>query len=329
VAAGNLGDETVPAPILKTSLHRPGPAMQTQASEKSKPNRRTFLRTAGLGLSVFGLASQAALAAGQPPASFARPSRLKLGLVTYNLAKDWDIPTILRNCAEAKFEGVELRTTHAHGVEVTLSKGQREEVKRKFRESGVALMGLGSAFDYHTPDQAKLRKDIEATKEYIVLAHDVGAPGVKVRPNGLPKEVPREKTLEQIGLALRELGEFGEGHGVQIRLEVHGPETSLLPNIKTIMDTARHRNVGVCWNSNQSDLQGRGFDHNFDLVKDRIFTVHMRDLYLDEYPFRTLLARLNETSFSGFCLAEVPESKDPVRVMNYFRGLFLAYQNLL
>src|SRR5437764_10508879 len=133
-------------------------------------------------------------------------------------------------------------------------------------------MGLVSALDNQTPDQTRRRKDIEATKEYIVLAHDVGAPGVKVRPNGLPREVPKEKTLEQIGRSLRELGEFGDGYGVQIRLEVHGPETSLLPNIKTIMDAAGHRNVGVCWNSNQTDLEGEGVVHNFNLVTDKIIT---------------------------------------------------------
>ena len=210
-----------------------------------------------------------------------------------------------------------------------MSPSQRQDVAKRFRDSKVELMGLGSAFDYHTPDQAKLRKDIDATKEYIVLAHDVGARGVKVRPNALPKEVPKDKTLEQIGKSLRELGEFGDGHGVQIRLEVHGPETSLLPNIKTIIDAANHRNAGVCWNSNQTDLAGEGFAHNFNLVKDKIFSVHMRDLYLEEYPFRKLLTRLNEIGFGGFCLAEIPESNDPVRVMKYFRGLFLAYQNLL
>lgn len=157
----------------------------------------------------------------------------------------------------------------------------------------------------------------------------MGASGVKVRPNGLPKEVPVEKTLEQIGKALRDLGQFAEGHGQQIRLEVHGAGTSLLPHIKTIIDLAGHKNVGVCWNSNQSDLDGQGFDHNFNLVKDKIFSVHMRDLYLEEYPFRKLLTRLNEIGFSGFCLAEIPNSKDPVRVMKYFGGLFLAYQDLL
>jgi sugar phosphate isomerase/epimerase len=256
-------------------------------------------------------------------------AKMKLGSVTYNLAKDWDVPTLIKNFETAGFQGVELRTTHAHGVEVSLSKNERAEVKKRFADSKVEIMGLGSAFDYHTPDPAKLRKDIEATKEYIVLARDVGAKGVKVRPNGLPKEVAVEKTLEQIGRSLRELAEFGADHGQQIRLEVHGAGTSLLPNIKRIIDVADHKNAGVCWNSNQTDLDGAGFDHNFDLVKDKIFVVHMRDLYLAEYPFRRLLTRLNDIGFDGYCLAEIPPSTDPVRVMHYYRALWLAYQNLL
>jgi sugar phosphate isomerase/epimerase len=125
------------------------------------------------------------------------------------------------------------------------------------------------------------------------------------------------------------LGQFGAGQGVQIRLEVHGKETSQLPAIKTIMDVANHPNVGVCWNSNPTDLDGQGFDHNLSLVKNRIFTVHMRDLYLEDYPFRKLLAALNQSGFTGYCLAEIPESADPVRVLKYFRSLWLAYQNLL
>ena len=296
-----------------------------------KTSRRNFLKKSALGASVVGLLP--AWSAEKPAAAGAsfltgRP-KMKLGTVTYNLAQDWDIETIIRNCEAAKFEGVELRTTHAHKVEVNLSKEQREQVRKRFADSSVELMGLGSAFDYHTSDQAKLKKDIADTKEYIVLAHDVGATGVKVRPNGLPKEVPKEKTLEQIGRALRDVGEFGDSHGVAIRLEVHGAETSLLPNIKTIMDAADHKNVGVCWNSNATDLDGDGFDHNFNLVKDKIFTVHLRDLFLEDYPFRKLFARLNEINFTGFCLAEIPPSNDPVRVMKYFRAIWLAYQGLL
>lgn len=303
-------------------------------------NRRQFLKDASLGVASLSLAA-AAVGAGEPKqpqkkkaaaapgVSFAKKSRMKLGTVTYNLAMDWDVPTIIKNCTEAKFEGVELRTTHQHGVEVTLSKDQRAEVKQRFADSPVALVSLGSAFDYHTPDQAKLKKDIAATKEYLVLAHDVGAAGIKVRPNGLPKEVPVEKTLEQIGRSLRELGEFAAGHGQKLFLEVHGGGTSLLPHIKKIMDVADHPSAGVCWNSNATDLAGDGFDHNFNLVKQKIFTVHMRDLYLEDYPFRKLLTALNDSGYTGFCFAEIPSSTDPVRVMHYYRSLWLAYQGLL
>lgn len=295
-----------------------------------QPTRREFLALAGL--AGFSLAHSKLNAAVAPKGSVSfltGQSKMKLGTVTYNLAKDWDIATVIKNCEEAKFEGVELRTTHAHKVEVNLSKTERAEVKKRFADSKVALMGLGSAFDYHTTDQAKLRKDIEATKEYIVLAQDVGASGVKVRPNGLPKEVTVQKTLEQIGRSLRELGEFAAQHGQQIRVEVHGAGTSSLAHIKTMMDVAAHKSVGVCWNSNATDLDGEGFDRNFDMVKDKIFTVHMRDLFLEDYPFRRLFTRLNESGFKGYCLAEVADSKDPVRVMKYYRATWLAYQNLL
>jgi len=304
-----------------------------------KTNRRHFLKTAGLTLGTLGLIEQSSNAAEKKKAApkeakasypiLSKQSKFHLGTVTYNLAENWDIATIIKNCTEAKFEGVELRTGHKHGVEVDLSKDKRAEVKKQFADSPVKLWSLGSAFDFHTPDQAKLRKDIDATKEYIVLAQDVGATGVKVRPNGLPKEVSVEKTLEQIGKSLAELGDFAKDRGLVIRLEVHGTGTSHVPHIKTILDVANHKSVGACWNSNQSDLDGEGFDHNFDLLKDKIFSVHMRDIYLEDYPFRRLLTRLGESGFTGFTFAEIPPSTDPVRVMKYFRSLWLSYQNLL
>src|SRR5207247_641738 len=131
-----------------------------------KTDRRSFMKTAGLTLGAAGLLPALAADTQKQPTFILRLPKMKLGIVTYNIAKDWDVPTILKNCAETKFQGVELRTSHAHGVEVRLNKDQRAEVKQRFRDSPVELMGLGSAFDFHTPDQAKLRADIAATKEY-------------------------------------------------------------------------------------------------------------------------------------------------------------------
>ncbi len=87
-----------------------------------------------------------------------------------------------------------------------------------------------------------------------------------------------QKTLEQIGKALNEVAAFGEGYGVQIRLEIHGKGTQELPNTKTIMDVADHPNATVCWNCNPTDLDGQGLESNFNLVKDRLGTIHIHDL---------------------------------------------------
>ena len=135
----------------------------------------------------------------------------KLGLVTYNLAKDWDIPTLIKNCVQTGLEAVELRTTHTHGVEPSLSRQQRLEVKQRFADTGVQLLSLGSTCEYHSPDAGVVKKNIEETKRFIELAHDIGALGVKVRPNGIPREVPEEKTLEQIGKSLQACGQKASG----------------------------------------------------------------------------------------------------------------------
>ena len=247
---------------------------------------------------------------------------MKLGLVTYNMAKDWDVPTIIKRCVETGFAGVELRTTHAHGVEVELSASERATVKQQFADSPIEIAGLGSAFDYHAVDAEVVRQNIEGTKVYSQLAADVGAPGVKVRPNGLPEEVPVEKTLEQIGLSLRECAEFAQNLGVQIRLEVHGRGTSELPHIRTILDVADHGNVYVCWNSNFGEVENGTIQHNFNLVKGRIGLVHITELHRREYPWRELFTSLRDSGYAGYCLAEIAGSSDSVRVMNYYRALW-------
>jgi sugar phosphate isomerase/epimerase len=250
----------------------------------------------------------------------------QLGIVTYNIAKDWDLPTIIARLEKLGYAGVELRTTHAHKVEVSLSKQERDDVRKRFEDSPVDLAGLGSAFEYHAADPAVVRKNIDGTKEYVRLAHDVGSPGVKVRPNGVPSGGNLDATLRQVGRALHEIGDDAADFGVAIRVEVHGTVTSLLPNFAKIMEYANHPNVYTCWNSNESDVKNGSIKENFGLVATKIHEVHLRDLTDETYPWRELFALLHAQKYEGFTLAEIPESRDPERVLRYFRSLWLAYQ---
>jgi sugar phosphate isomerase/epimerase len=243
-------------------------------------------------------------------------TKMQFGLVTYLWAKDWDLPTLIANCEKTMILGVELRTQHKHGVETNLNNQQRQEVKKRFSDSPVTLVGIGTNFSFHHVDQDRLRNNIEKAKEYIKLSYDVGGSGVKVKPNDLPREVPQEKTIEQIGRSLNELGRFGADYDQQIRLEVHGG-CSPLPIIKSIMDVADHPNVGLCWNSNPQDLQDKGLEYNFNLVKDRVGdTLHVRELNIGNYPYQELMNMLVEMDYSGWILLEArTKPKDRIQAL--------------
>jgi sugar phosphate isomerase/epimerase len=251
---------------------------------------------------------------------------MRFGLVTYQWGADWDLPTLLANCEKAGALGVELRTTHKHGVEPSLNADQRREVKARFADSPVTLVGLGSAEEFHSPDPNKVAAAIEATKAFIKLSHDVGGSGVKVRPNDLPPGVPREKTIGQIGGALNEVGNYGADLGQQIRLEVHGRGTAPLPVIAAIMEVAEHPNVAVCWNSNAEDLRGEGLAHNFKLVEKRLgATTHVHDLGGDSYPYAEFFALLKAADYAGWILEEASDSPpDRVAALTKEREAFDA-----
>jgi sugar phosphate isomerase/epimerase len=247
---------------------------------------------------------------------------LHLGAVTYNLLKDWDLETILGKLEEAGFEAVELRTGHKHGVEPTLDSAQRQQIVARFQRSKVRLLSYGSTCEFESPDAAVRRKQVEIGKQWVDLAHDTGAWGVKVRPNGLPRGVPLETTIENIAASLRELGDYGQGHGVEIWMEVHGQTTQNPPVSAAIMKSTKHENVGVCWNSNPTDVVNGSVKPSFELLKPWIRNAHINDLS-NAYPWRELFTLLRDSGYERYTLAEVdPESKEPERFLQYYRALW-------
>ena len=240
-------------------------------------------------------------------------SKMKLGLVTYNWAKDWDIPTIIKNCTATNILGVELRVDHAHGVNYNMTSAERAEVKKKFDDSPVEIVGMGTNEEYHSPDPAVLKQRIENTRKWLQLSKDIGGSGVKVKPNAFPQGVSKEKTIEQIGKSLNEIGKMALDMGQIIRLEVHGNETQLLPNIKAMMDYVENEGTKVCWNCNDQDLEGNGLEYNFNLVKNKLGdTAHVREFNVGDYPYQQLMDLFVKMDFNGWILMENRTTPDDI-----------------
>lgn len=293
-------------------------------------SRRNFLST------VVGFGAAALMASPVKAFAAAKPgSKMRFGLVTYLWGQYWDLPTLIANCEASKVLGVELRTTHKHGVERELTAEQRKEVKKRFDNSPVVHVGIGSNERFDHTDPEALKQAIQATKDFIKLSHDCGGSGVKVKPNNLHKDVEApEVTIERIGKALNEVGAYGLDYGQQIRLEVHG-QCQELPIMKQIMDVADHPNVAVCWNSNPPDLEGEGLEHNFNLVKDRLgATAHVRELNIGDYPYQELMNLFVKMDYDGWILLEArTDPEDKVAAMieqrKVFEGMIAKAQQAL
>jgi hypothetical protein len=244
-----------------------------------------------------------------------RSARTRFGLTTYQWGEDWDIPTLIANCCKAQVFGLELRTSlsYAHGVELELNAQQRREVKKRFEDSPVILVGLATSERYDSPEAEKLESAIENTKAYVKLSNDIGSSGVRVFPNSFHEGVPREKTIEQIGSALNIVGAFAADYGQQVRLEAHG-NAGDLPTIRAIMDHVVQSSVRVKLNSDKRDTDGNGFKHNFNLVKDLLGdTLHLHNLKDTEFPYQLQMDLLVKMGWSGWQLLEVSD-KVPDRV---------------
>ncbi|MCH2132874.1 MAG: sugar phosphate isomerase/epimerase [Phycisphaerales bacterium] len=253
---------------------------------------------------------------------------MKLGLVTYLWGQDLDLPTLLATCRSGGLGGVELRTTHSHGVEPSLDATQRREVKARVADSGVELVGIGSDERFCWPDPKRLEQAHARTIEFLQLSHDTGGSGVKVKPDSFREGVTRARTIEQIGTSLKALGPRAADLGQEIRLEVHGSCAS--PSvIRDIMTVADHPSVVVCWNCNDTDLGSDGIEANFRLLRPRFGqTVHVRHLSRHAYPYADLFRLLHDTKWHGWMLLEA-RGELPAERAEAFReqvGLFQEHQ---
>lgn len=253
---------------------------------------------------------------------------MKLALLTYNIARHWDLAALLSKAGETGFEAVELRTDrdHAHGVEVSLSQEERAQVRRQVQASGVALCGLSSGCKYDAVEEDELRQHIDHTKALIQLCADVGAPGLKVFGNNFHEDagLSRDTTMCQVADALRECARFAQPLGVEVRFEMHGDFNPWKYCVR-VVELAAEANLSLIYNCDGGDVAEGSIAEVWHHVAPYVRHVHLHDLYDPHFPYRELFHLLREAGYTGCTSAELPDSPDPERVLHYYRALWEAY----
>ena len=254
---------------------------------------------------------------------------MHLSITTFNIVNDWPLPRLIEKCRELGISGMEFRLdrNHGHGVETSLTKDERREVRERIEDAYMTVVGIGSSARFDKADKTELRNEIALAKESVDLCADLGGKFVRVYGNDINKDIGRDATTAQIGESLAELIPYGRQRGVETVIEMHGQYNNFHLALAAL-NASGIRDAGLIYNSDPNDVIRGTISQVYAMVRDKIKLVHVHDLNSD-FPYRELFRLLYDDGYDGYISAELPASPDPERVLSYFAAMYrLMIENI-
>ncbi|MAG37380.1 MAG: hypothetical protein CL878_14190 [Dehalococcoidia bacterium] len=250
---------------------------------------------------------------------------MKLSLLTYNCAREWDLDTIIEVARRWGYAAIEFRAEadHKHGVELELDAAARAAVRRKLEGDYLVASCIGTSSRFESADSTARQQQIDRTKRYVELARDIDCDRLRVFGNDIPDGVDSRDCVRYVGDTLRTLGEFAAPYDVEVNLEMHGQFRFWRYTVGAV-EHAGQPNIGIVYNCEPSDVIAGSVEETYSHVRDYIRHVHMHD-FTSGYPYGPFLRLLRDDGYEGYCSSEIGGSPDPERVLAYFALLYREY----
>ncbi len=248
---------------------------------------------------------------------------MKLSLLTYQLGQDFTLDELLALCTKYGYRGLECRAQleHKHGVELTASPAERAEIRRRFANSPVELVGISTSCRFEFPEAEKRREQVDLAKRFIDLAADVGAPQIRVFGNAFPPGSDKQEVVRNVGECLRRIAEHAEGSGVDCNLEMHGDFYYWEHTVRAVQ-LADHPRVGIVYNCDPRETKWGAIATFIHPAASHLRHVHLHNLEDTPYPYPEMFRVLKNLGYGRFLSLESSASSDPERVIAIYARLF-------
>ncbi|MFF7162777.1 sugar phosphate isomerase/epimerase family protein [Streptomyces sp. NPDC008086] len=184
------------------------------------------------------------------------------------------LPDVLRLATTHGYHGVELRTHPEEPVHPGLGPAERADVAAEFKSAGIELLGLAGYARVAAPgDDGPV---IEEIRTLVDLAHDLGAPYVRVFPGADPEQ----STQRADAIAAQRLGtaaEYAADMGVRILLETHDSHRTAADAIR-VLGLVGHRHVGSLWDVMHTWLGGEQPSESYAALAPFLGYVQVKDI---------------------------------------------------
>jgi len=248
---------------------------------------------------------------------------VKLSLLTYLLGKDYTLDQLLAICTKYGYAGIECRAQlgHKHGLELAATPEQRAAIKATFAASPVRLAGISTSCRFESLDYAERAEQVATAKSFIDLADAVGSPQIRVFGNAFPKGADKSKVIENVGMCLRDIGEYAEASGVDCNLEMHGDFYYWEYALKAVR-IADHPRIGIVYNCDPREIKWGPIRNFLDPIAPYLRHIHLHDLESGSYPYDQLFRILKGMGYGGYMSLECNDSSDPEKVIALYARLY-------
>ncbi|MFI5184058.1 MAG: sugar phosphate isomerase/epimerase family protein, partial [Vicinamibacteria bacterium] len=225
------------------------------------------------------LGALAATAAAPALGRAAMSPRLPIAFSTLG-CPSWNWGTILEQADRLGYAAIELRGLEG---EMDLPRcpefqpSRLKESRDQVAARGLKISDLGSSAAMHEADPAIRAKHLDEGRRFVDLAHELGAPYVRVFPNNFVAGEDHRATIDRIAAGLLTLGDHAKGSGVAVLMESHGDFTGSA-DILQVLTVAASPNVGFLWDAHHTAVAGHETPaETFKVVGSFVRHTHLKD----------------------------------------------------
>jgi len=217
------------------------------------------------------------------------------------------------------------------GVELTLywlpSKDASyfRKLKRLSLYRGLSISCAGISTNFCNPNVSERMKTIEAVKEGLEIAHELGAPCLRIFGGRVPEGYTDSEAIKWIVESVSSCVEYAEENGVVMAMENHGGVTSKADNVIKIV-----RDVDSPWFRVNLDL-GNYRESTYDEIAKTVpYAVHIHAKVSvsggGKMDYQRVKEILKSGGYNGFLSIEYEEKEDSkVGVPRFAKYLFETF----
>ncbi|MFJ4472381.1 sugar phosphate isomerase/epimerase family protein [Streptomyces sp. NPDC089424] len=184
------------------------------------------------------------------------------------------LPDVLRLASEHGYHGVELRAHPEEPVHTGIGAAERADAAAEFKAAEITPLGIAGYTRVAAPgDDEPVLGELRALLD---LAHDLGAPYVRVFPGGTAEQSPEEADAT----AARRLGtaaEYAADVGVRILVETHDSHRTGADAMR-ILGLVGHRQVGALWDVMHTWRGGEQPSETYAALSPHLGYVQVKDI---------------------------------------------------